>query len=251
MVSGSESTSSASYALAIGGWSWNAFIPLLVRIALHDGADKWTRAAVLSAIRGREGEFVRRLFGEETKPGADFVYHLGRVIANTAVAHSLITDRLRATNETFEVKAAFVTGAGDALPHNTEQKPFTSALQSILTGSSNAAGFDQFQTLARKASEIAGDATAPASQRLRAIALLGHTPAEMANSALLPLLDTAQSTDLHSAAVRALAQRHNPGAALNILAATRWKQVHARGSGRGSFELVVTWRVFVRRADRN
>ncbi len=210
------------HALAVGGWSWEAFIPSLVRIALRDGADKWTRAAVLSGIRGREGQFSRQLFVGETEPAADFAYQLGRVVANTPAAHSLITERLRATNEPFAVKTAFVTGVGDALVRRTEEKPVSSVLQAMLAGSPSAAGFDEFRSLAQRAGEIAGDATAPASQRLRAIALLGHAPAELANSALLPLLDTPQSIEFHNAAVRALAQPHNPGAAANVLAATRW-----------------------------
>jgi len=40
---------------------WSPVMPALVRIARRDAGDRWTRAAVLSGLRGREAEFLRRL----------------------------------------------------------------------------------------------------------------------------------------------------------------------------------------------
>jgi putative membrane-bound dehydrogenase-like protein len=69
-------------ALALGNWKGGATLPGLVRIALKDGADRWTRAAVLSGLKGREQEFFDLLSASTaSKPAPELMSELGRYLA--------------------------------------------------------------------------------------------------------------------------------------------------------------------------
>jgi putative heme-binding domain-containing protein len=127
-------------------------------------------------------------------------------------------------NDNFETKAAFLTGVGDALPDRSERKGPVSALQWLLAPSADSTDLNLFESLTRKAAQIAQDPAAPEPERLRAIGLLSHADPDVAKSALVPLLDAPQTTEFKVAVVRALGQRHHSEAAASVLTTARWKQ---------------------------
>ncbi len=69
-------------ALALGQWERKAVVPALARIALQDGANKWTRAAVMIGLNGRDGfDFLNRLTRADRKPAPELMFELGRYLA--------------------------------------------------------------------------------------------------------------------------------------------------------------------------
>jgi putative membrane-bound dehydrogenase-like protein len=68
-------------AVMLGHWDVSGRLEGLGRIALLDGADKWTRAAILSGLKGNELHFLDKLMeNPAVAPSPDFMFALGRLL---------------------------------------------------------------------------------------------------------------------------------------------------------------------------
>ena len=218
-------------ALTLGGSASPRTTDALARIATRDGADRWTRAAVLSSVAGREELFLEDLFAQRTAERESFNTLLGETARlfgasreKEALPDAINTlARLSGTND-FAVQAELFNGFGRSLRGRLDTKPGQSALTTLLAKADvETAVVEGSLWLFKQAKQVALDAAQPAGTRAAAVALLGQTDFAHAGNALLALLDTKESAPLHPAAIRALGELNDPAVPRELLAVARWK----------------------------
>lgn len=189
-------------------------LPAMAKIALAGAEDRWTRAAVLSGIAGREREFATVVLAEvkDRQPGAsDILGELGMIFGRAATAAK--RDPLSA--ETLPgiegvapgLRVAFLAGIADG---------------------ANARIGESAPAWVRAATATAADVAvmggAPADARLRAVNLLKRAGWSAASGPLTTLaLSSARENpaDLRTAAVRSLVTFDNAEVAGVLLAPKR------------------------------
>ena len=123
-------------AVALGGWEGKGILRALARIALQDGNDKWTRAAVFSSLKDREPGFLEQFDQKELqKPPLPFMFELGKYLGN------LNKQRARVTNLSHfftswnpadsESQLAFWSGVIESTRHDSNQQSSTDLLVSL------------------------------------------------------------------------------------------------------------------------
>jgi putative membrane-bound dehydrogenase-like protein len=172
-------------------------VDALAKIAGHDVADPWMRAAILSSLNQREATLFASLApspGFSSSPsGRDFLVELATLIgkrgnvADVDQVVRLIESQSGDKDEAFSF--ALARSLREGLGNQRDAIP--SAAMTPLLGRARAA---------------ASDASASDAVRAQAIRLLGTTSYSDAAPALLPLLNTGASQALQLAAVAALDQ---------------------------------------------
>ncbi len=204
-------------ALVLAKWDAPAAIPALAAIARTDGADRWSRAAVLSGIGGREIEFQRALLaemGREEPAFAAVMEHLGRMVGAGGPPERsrqfLAEIVAKAPPESWQLAAALgvIQGSRGA------------AAKRLAAGSADAAAW---QTFVARVAETAQNAGAPTGRRLPAIALLGYADAVWAGPVLTGLLAPRQPADVQLQAVKAIESLGETETARALVAAERWR----------------------------
>jgi len=216
LLSGAEKDGRTRFRAALGlGESRDPrALQALAKIATASAEDRWTRAAVLSGIGGREREFATAVFSKlnDGQPGAaDLLGELGVLFARAAVAAK--KDALSA----------------DAMPdiENTPANLRVAFLAGVADGANLRIG-DNARPWIRKtvtsAAEIAATKSASAEARLRAVGLLKRADWSDASASLTSLATSSArdvAPELRTAAVRALAVFDNAEAASTLLAPQR------------------------------
>lgn len=187
-------------ALALGGLGAGVE-SALAEIAQRDGADKWTRAAVLGSAGGLESKLLELLLDSTAGVPHEFVANLAKLIAKATEASkrpALMTALLERASRSEAQRLAIAAGFSDALP----------AFQpgSLLANTIEAAK--------RTARELGPD-------RLLAIDLLGGTNFQTAGELLLGLLSGTEA-QIQSASVSALARFGDKETANALLESKRW-----------------------------
>jgi putative membrane-bound dehydrogenase-like protein len=189
-------------------------ISALAKVATLGAEDRWTRAAVLSGIAGRERKFAAAALTElkEWQPGAsDFLGELGMIFGRASLA------------------AKHDPLSGDALP--SIEKTAANARVAFLAGIADGANLrisDKAPVWVRATTKTAADTavmgSAPAEARLRAVNLLKHAEWRDASMSLILLAtSTVRDTDgdLRTAAARSLVMFDNAEVAGTLLAPKR------------------------------
>ena len=201
-------------ALGLGDSRDARAVQAMAKIASAGAEDRWTRAAVLSGIAGREREFATAALAElkDGQSGAsDFLGELGMIFGRAANAAK--RDPL----------------AGDALPsiENTAANLRVAFLAGIADGANARIGDSApawVRATAATAAEVAVKNSAPVEARLRAVNLLKHAEWSAASKALTALAITSARdnvAELRTAAVRSLVMFDNAEAAGALLAPKR------------------------------
>ncbi|MEC3878535.1 PVC-type heme-binding CxxCH protein [Parapedobacter sp. 10938] len=212
-------------ALAMGDIDLPEMIVPLATIAAQDGADKWTRAAVLSGISGRTTEFLS-VFGslkvENKVAFAAVMQDLGQLLGHSgslAEARSLF-DRLVSSGKADEWRIAALYGLADGLSNRS--KEIESAVNGVLAAIGNnvphrilASFVDQVKGLAVK------DGTSEAL-RVRAISLLGFTTYSESKGILNTLLDAQYPPAVQLEAIRTLSRLNDPRGAMLLTDKKKW-----------------------------
>ena len=164
-------------ALALGSITDPSAVSALAEIALRDGGDRWTRAAVLSGIGARMGEFLVALQTKRAENPANFAVvmeHLGRVFGAGATSEACreFLRPLLVGEDDLAWRISAVLGLADGLrgraaTKTAGEKP---TLANLLRGEEAAA----LQSLYRAAATRANDVQALPAERLNALALLGY-----------------------------------------------------------------------------
>jgi putative heme-binding domain-containing protein len=201
-------------ALGLGDSRDARAISALAKVATLGAEDRWTRAAVLSGIAGREQEFALAALAElkDGQPGAsDFLGELGMLFGRAAIAAK--RDPL----------------AADTMPNieGTASNSRVAFLAGIADGANARIGDGApawVRATASAAADVAVMNSAPVESRLRAANLLKHVEWDAASKALTALAISSareNSAELRTAAVRALATFDNVEAASALLAPKR------------------------------
>ncbi len=212
-------------ALALGSIIDAVAVTALAEIALRDGSDRWTRAAVLSGIGARMGEFLTALQTKRAENPANFAVimeHLGRVFGAGA-APEACRDFLRPLlmgEGDLAWRMSAVLGLADGLrgraaTKGASEKP---TLVNLLPGEEALA----LQTLYRAAAARANDARASTVERLSAFALLGYADYAVVAPVVAQTLGGLQPPELQLAAVRALERVGDPRGGALLLTKENW-----------------------------
>lgn len=197
-------------ALALGEIPEGA--PALGIIAARDAEDRWTRAAVLSSIAGREVEF------------------LGAFSENAIILNEGVCEILRTVGRSFPNVAALEK----SLRANEHRLTFGrdglgAVLCSLILGAAERSGerlnpagdAEWLRTIIKGVGDAALDATRPPYERLTYLRVLAKMPWAEASASLLAFAANADVT-LRTAAVRALAGFAQPEVARALLAPGVW-----------------------------
>ncbi len=202
----------------------DAWLPVLLNVAHHDGADRWARAAILSAAAGREMEFLKAL-RQTLKPWSDIwrtpadalVEPIARIIgvgAGEDACRGLLTSLLGET-EPPALRVAVALGLAEGLRARRGPKLTLEAL-------AGRDGRPALETLHRAAAERAGDDTLPKVERLAAITLLGHGDFAAAGEVLSGALDSRQPPEIQQQAIRTIERIGDPRGAELLVKKETW-----------------------------
>jgi putative membrane-bound dehydrogenase-like protein len=161
-------------ALSLGDIQHPDKVRALAAIASHKGADRWTRAAVLSSAKDCERELFAELIKKPAGELGEFLFDLGKILGKTLDKNAL--KELRVTN--ISAAAGIAEGHGKDV-YSTEE--MLRQAEACLEG-------------------------APLAQKMHAATLLGRANITNAAQALLKLLAPGTPTLLQNAAVRSLCQ---------------------------------------------
>lgn len=215
-------------ALVLGSWSDPRAVGPLAAIAARDGADRWTRAAVLSGVGSRLDAFRAAFVRWQDQPTpavAAVMEDLARMLgtgATLAANGEFLQQALRSSPQT-PWRLPVVLGLAEGLRTRAEfrGKPADVPLVAALgkePGAARQALADYFQW----AAGLALDERAPLTARTSAVALLGYEEFSRGVARLGPLLDARQPAELQLQVVRALERAGDPRGGDLLVQAKYW-----------------------------
>ncbi len=216
-------------ALELGSWADERAVAALASIALRDGADRWTRGAVLSGVGGRVEGFRAAVSARRAQAPAEAVgpvmEELGRLVgasSSLAAAGAWLAEACGAgKEERWRIPAVFGLAEGLRARPESKGKAASAALSSVAEAGPGAAALERFLA---EAAATAADPSAPMATRTAAIALLGHASFERGMGALGALLDPRQAPELQLQLVRALEKAGDPRGAELLAEPMRWSR---------------------------
>ena len=222
-------------ALALGDTTDPRAIGALAALARRDGAQPWMRAAILSSVRDRAGDFLRAfLESPASSPVAKaaVMQDAGQLFGAAESPERCLDliGQIADPAAEFGWQPAALLGIAQGLRARGTGAGSPSAFMTLLTGDSpqiRSARARVEATLARS-SALALDSKAAADQRLAAIGLLGQTDDATAGETLARLLAPQHPADVQAAAVRAIVQLRDRGAASRLVDAGRWQSFTAQ-----------------------
>lgn len=216
------------FALLCGSQAdWTPVIPALLRIARRDSGDRWTRAAVLSGLRNREAEFVRKLFEQpipDTDAMADLLGDLAGLCAGTpGPAEILLLEQALAPQHAETAWSMSVLLRSAEALRARDRITLRSFLERYSAASGErGARLDRLDAAGQRMNRMAGNPAEPAAKRLHAVRFLSEIPFQDAQASLTAALAPGQTADLQLAAVRTLGRFDDPAAGRLLLDPKRW-----------------------------
>lgn len=241
-------------ALALGSIDDPAVVPVLAKIAIRDGEDRWSRAAVLSGIGSRLTAFFEatdRLRGDNPAGYAALVEDLGRLFGAGAPVETCrrFLDQMLGGDGDLASRLPAVLGLAEGLNGRTDfgdtappppsrgtaaapqgrrgrsggaaanaDGPFGALLAKDANGSTKAA-LDGFF---RRVAEVARNERAPLAQRTSAVTLLGYGDYAAGGPILGALLGSRHPPELQLQAVRSLERLKDPRGAELLVQPENW-----------------------------
>jgi len=207
-------------ALTLGELDDTEVVNLLARIATRDAADRWTRAAVLSSVGKRPGEFLDAVL--KTGGKSEGMYALlaesCRVVGAAQAPEALpplLAKLTTAGSLDYAAQAGAVTGLGEAM------RPRKLSLQKLADG--NPAAHEGLNRLTQNAVRLATDPKQPPASRQAAISLLAFSDFATSGKPLQGLLTPREATEIQAAAVKVLALLPGSDAPQFLLDGPRFK----------------------------
>ncbi len=199
----------------------------LARIALRDGDDPWSRAAVFSGIGSRMPEFLRAvsMAGAETGPAiAPVMEQLGRVLGTggTMADRWRFVTQMLAGQEGFGWRLRAVLGLAEGLPAAARKRDHKRSLAELF-GIETPAGRAALDRFLARAQQLAADDTAEPQIRSAAVALLGYTDLPSLEPIVGRLIDSRVDADLQLQAVRAVERLGHARGAEWLVQPQRWE----------------------------
>src|ERR1043166_139174 len=216
-------------ALTLGGLNDDQVVAALVKIAARNLDDKWTRAAVLTAINRREERFLHEFLAVAARESplslAPMMSELGHIIAAGVPSEKLVPslqDIVASRSSTdLSWQMAAVSGFGEGLKARGPSTKGRPGLLALFDGGS-ADVRQGLEYLLKRASDMALDSRQPLSLRLPAISLLSQAEYATAGEPLEKLIEPQQPSEIQTAAIRALGQLSKPEAGPALVKRERW-----------------------------
>ncbi len=199
-------------ALSLGEWDDDRIVPALAKIAVAGAEDRWTRAAVCSAVPRRAGALLAYLLKPETglkdKATPERLALVQELAALTGarqepseITSLLATLRTLSGKEGLRWQEAGLNGLARGLDRRGQRlSAFLQALPAEHRQAANAA-----EELLSQAGRVCTESKRKPSERVDAVRLLAHARSEMALPILSRLLEEDPVPEVRLAAVRALA----------------------------------------------
>ena len=195
-------------ALALGREANKSSVNRLVRIALRDESDRWTRAAVVSAIAGREAAFLDDYFGERipiSPSGMALLENVGRSLADIPSLRAAIKG-VDMMGHDWLACACLALGFAER------------SGKRLVPEAPN----DWVDVLLQIAAETSRENGTSREAMLLSIRLLGHGNWENARDALRDHASNPKDDEFRFAAIRAFASFAEPEVPTTLLAAGAW-----------------------------
>jgi putative membrane-bound dehydrogenase-like protein len=216
-------------ALAIGSVTDAAAVPALAKIAVRDGEDRWTRAAVLSGINGRMDAFftaLQQVRGENPKAFATVMEHLGRVFGAGAppeACRQFLTQMLNGEGD-LGWRVPAVLGIIEGFRSRAGGKSAGDRDSFVALLGPGARKEPSVQAFFRAASERVTDERVAPRDRASAAAILAYTDFDTASPVLGKLLDARQPPEVQLQAVRAIERLGDPRGGALLIAKENWSR---------------------------
>lgn len=219
-------------ALALAGVGDASVLPALASIAIADGEDRWTRAAVLSGIAGRMDAFlaaVQAERGKNPKAFAAVMEHLGRVFgggASPETCRSFLQQMLDGEGD-IGWRVASVLGLVEGYRGRGGAKGAAADPFGALLGG---AGRKEpaVQAFLRSAAERSLSDQAPTRERTSAVSLLGYAEYDAMSGTFARLLDAKQPPELQVQTVRAIERIGDARGGALLIAKENWTRYTPR-----------------------
>lgn len=225
-------------ALLLGNWVYGRSLEALARIAIRDGDEKWTRAAILSGLPGRANEFFDRLMRQTNgAPPPELMSELCRLELNPFEALAGLTDLETArrlygqahakTAEQADWQLAGLAGLVERF-RSQENPPRLSEYVDKAFGDGNAWKVDgkQLEKLISSLPGILDDSSLPARRRVHALSILAHENETQALRSIENLLASpALPVDLQRAAIREVIRAKDVKALSNLWRRENWARL--------------------------
>jgi putative membrane-bound dehydrogenase-like protein len=216
-------------ALVLGGFPDSRVAAALAAIAVRDGEDRWTRAAVLSGIGQRMDPFFAALSRIRASNPAGFaavMADLSRVFGAGASPESCqrFLAGILAEDRDLAWCLPAVLGLVEGVRGRTDlgTKRGENPLAALLGGGSATAGAKALDELFQRAAAMARYERAPTRERVSAVTLLGSSDFGRAGALLGELLDPRQPPALQLQAVRALERLGDPRGGALLVEPANW-----------------------------
>lgn len=215
-------------ALVLGSVNDAAAVPALAKIAVRDGLDRWTRAAVLSGVGSRLSAFlaaVQAARSDNPPAFAAVMENLGRVFGAGAPVEACreFLQQILAGKGELDWRLPAVLGVVDGYRARGGNKAAPADPFGALLGGAGRKD-PSVQAFFRAAAEQAINDQAPLGARLAAVSLLGYTDYDFAHATLARLLDARQPPGLQLQAVRALERLGDPRGGTLLISKENWSR---------------------------
>lgn len=208
-------------AVMLGHWDVSGAVEALGRIALTDGADRWTRVAVLAGLKDRGLHFLDRLMANPVAaPSAEFMTELGRMLGPTGTPRDLGGRHwLWAGGPGNDWKLAFWAGVGEGLRKDGQPLPTDLLAERV--------GLEpkRLNELTVTATSLLADSLAPLGHRLAALRFLIEFPGGFDRGRLLNVVNGSEPVELQRAAVVAVSKAGPLNCARELLGDGFWARV--------------------------
>lgn len=214
-------------ALALGDVPGPRAVETLGTIAATDSKDRWTRAAVLSSIAGRETAFFKELLSHSltAENSAEILYDTARLVGGAQSPDEwpsllrMILDDKSPDAANMDRQAVLLAGFGEALRSRGVGRE-ASALNEAAGTAEDVLRDLKARYLA--SGDVARDEYASPQRRKIAVDLLAHSDFATAGETLLSLVDPHEPATLQAAALRALSRMRDERIASALLSGDRF-----------------------------
>lgn len=193
-------------ALSLGEWDSERTLPALAEIARAGLGDRWTRAAVASAVPRRGGALLVLLLdgAEKTPSQVDLLRELAALVGarrDPAELADVLDGVAKLPASALATKMAVLSGVAEGVGRRGGQ--LAEVLKTLPAERKTAV--DRAADLLKEAAAVAGDGKREVPERLVAVRLLAHAPWETAQPVLVKLIDGSGAQEVRLASVAALA----------------------------------------------
>jgi len=209
---------------------WTPVVPALVTVARLDGGNRWTRAAVLSGLKGREEAFLRQLFSEPLPEDAGVSALLGDLAWMCAAdeggaARRLLLDRILGSGDSVPAWGlTALTRLSEGLRSRGRPALGSWLDEAVRERAEAKAWHVGWQAIRDRAVAMAGDASAAVGRRVAAIRFLGVVGFEASKEALSGVLRRGQPEAVQLEAVRVLGRFDLPDVGGWMAGAGAWDE---------------------------